>query len=262
MTSLADRTITALRSTHDDLAALVPGLSDDQLAGRSGASEWTVAQVLSHLGSGAEIALAGYRAALDGTAAPEQDFNERVWDRWNALGPRDQADGFLEHDAELVATLEALTPDQREDVKVKLGFVPAPLPLASVAGLRLNETALHSWDVRVALDPAAKVDAGSAAVLVEHLAGDLGFLLGFIGKADRLAEPTRVRIAQSGAVILVDDRVSLSTSADDPTATFTGDLEAAIRLIGGRLGPAHTPAGVDVTGNVTLDQLRQVFPGY
>jgi uncharacterized protein (TIGR03083 family) len=262
MTSLADRTITALRSTHDDLAALVPGLSDEQLAGRSGAAEWTVAQVLSHLGSGAEIALAGYRAALDGTAAPEQDFNQRVWDRWNALSPRDQADGFLEHDAELVATLDALTPDQREEVEVKLGFVPAPLPLASVAGLRLNETAQHSWDVRVALDPAATLDAGSAAVLVEHFAGDLGFLLGFIGKADRLAEPARVRVGQSDAAILVDDRVSLSTSAADPTATFTGDLEAAIRLIGGRLTPAYTPAGVDVTGNVTLDQLRQVFPGY
>jgi uncharacterized protein (TIGR03083 family) len=262
MTSLADRTIAALRSTHDDLAALVPGLSDDRLAASSGASEWTVAQVLSHLGSGAEIALAGYRAALDGTAAPEQDFNQRVWDRWNALGPRDQADGFLEHDAGLVATLEALTPEQREHVEVKLGFVPAPLPLASVAGLRLNEAALHSWDVRVALDPAATVDARSAAVLVEHFAGDLGFLLGFIGKADRVPEPARVRLGRSGVAIVLDDRVSLTTSAAEPTATFTGDLEAAIRLIAGRLTPAYTPAGVDVTGNVTLDQLRQAFPGY
>ena len=26
--------------------------------------------------------------------------------------------------------------------------------------------------------------------------------------------------------------------------------------------PEYTPAGVDVTGNVTLDELRKVFPGY
>src|SRR3982750_4859153 len=108
MTSLADRTIASLRATHDELAGLVRTLDDDQLTRPSGASEWTVAQVLSHLGSGAEISLAGFRAALDGAPAPEQDFNERVWDRWNAMSPREQADGFLEHDAVLVQTLEGL----------------------------------------------------------------------------------------------------------------------------------------------------------
>src|SRR3954454_20519858 len=122
MTSLADRTIAALRATHDELAAVVPALTDDQLAGPSGASEWTLAQVLSHLGSGAEITLAGDRAALDGGPAPEQGFNEGVWDRWNAMTPQDQVPGFLEHDSLLVETLEGLSSDQRENVQVKLGF--------------------------------------------------------------------------------------------------------------------------------------------
>jgi hypothetical protein len=35
-----------------------------------------------------------------------------------------------------------------------------------------------------------------------------------------------------------------------------------LRLIGGRLSPAHTPPGVEVIGDVTLDDLRAVFPGY
>jgi len=35
-----------------------------------------------------------------------------------------------------------------------------------------------------------------------------------------------------------------------------------LRLIGGRLAPAHTPAGVEVIGDVSLDELRAVFPGY
>jgi hypothetical protein len=48
----------------------------------------------------------------------------------------------------------------------------------------------------------------------------------------------------------------------DPTATFTGPLEAAIRLVGGRLRPANTPERVKVTGAVTLDDLRRAFPGY
>ena len=262
MTSLADRTITALRSTHDDLAAIVPSLSDDQLSGPSGASDWTVAQVLSHLGSGAEIGHASYRAALDGTAAPEQDFNEGVWARWNALGPLDQASGFLEHDATLLRTLEGLTPEQREHLEIKLGFLPAPLPLATVAGMRLNEVAQHSWDVRVALDPAATLDAESADVLLEHFTGGMGFLLGFIGKADRVSEPARVQVEGTDVVIRIDDQVSLSTPATGATAAFRGEPEAAVRLLSGRLTAPYTPDGVDVTGNLTLDDLRRVFPGY
>lgn len=95
MSSLADRTIAALRSTHDEMAALVPGLSDDQLTHRSGAAEWTVAQVLSHLGSGAEITRASLRAAVGDASASDEDFNQGVWDRWNALGPVEQAAGFV-----------------------------------------------------------------------------------------------------------------------------------------------------------------------
>ena len=47
VTTLADRTIAALRATHDDLAALVHALTDEQLAAPSGASEWTVAHHVS-----------------------------------------------------------------------------------------------------------------------------------------------------------------------------------------------------------------------
>src|SRR3954470_21277579 len=55
MNTLVDGTIAALRANHDVLAELVPTLSEEQLMSASGATEWTVAQALSHLGSGAEI---------------------------------------------------------------------------------------------------------------------------------------------------------------------------------------------------------------
>lgn len=171
MTTLADRTIDVLRQTHDELAALVPALTDEQLTGPSGASQWTVAQVLSHLGSGAEISLAGYRGALDGTPAQDSNFNQTVWDRWNAMSPQEQAAGFLAEDATVVALLESTTGEQREGTEMTFGFLPAPIPLASTMGMRLNETVHHSWDVRVALDPAATLDPAAADVLVEHFAG-------------------------------------------------------------------------------------------
>ena len=262
MTSLADRSIAALRANHDDLAALIPDLTDDQLTGSSGASEWSVAQVLSHLGSGSEIGLATLTAALSGADAPDGDFNQGVWARWNAMTPQDQAAGLVEHNAALVAAFEALSPDQRATAEVSLGFVPFPLSLASYAGMRLNEVAAHAWDVHVALDPAASLPADTAQLLAEHLSGGIGFLLGFIGKADALREPALVDISGSGFGIAIGDGVSLTSTVTDPTATFTGPLEAAMRLASGRLAPAYTAADVEVSGNVTLEQLRRVFPGY
>jgi uncharacterized protein (TIGR03083 family) len=260
MTTLADRTIAALRDLHDELGTLVPTLTQAQLTGPSGASEWTVAQVLSHLGSGAEIALAPYTAALEGTPPPGPEFNQSVWDRWNAMSPQDQANGFLDHDATLVATLEALTPDQRENLRLELGFLPHPLDIATMAGMRLNEVALHSWDVHVGVDPAAALSDGAAEVLVEQFSGSMGFMLGFLGKADAL--DTTAVVDAHGLGLVIDDSVSLVPKAENTTATFAGPLEAFVRLVGGRLGDPYTPDTVSVTGNVTLDDLRRVFPGF
>jgi uncharacterized protein (TIGR03083 family) len=260
--SSTDRTIAALRAEHDLLAGVVLELTGAQLAGPSGAAEWTAAQVLSHLGSGAEIALAGYQAAFTGRRAPGDAFNERVWDRWNALSPAEQASEFIVHDEALVAALEALSSEQRETVTIDLGFLPEPLPLGAVLAMRLNEAAQHGWDVRVAVDPAAQICESTALVLAEHFAGGLGFLLGFTGKADALSAPAVIDLRGAGYSLRVEDRVRLSPEVGASTATFIGPLESAVRLFGGRLTPKYTPDHVDVVGNVTLDDLRRVFPGY
>ena len=47
--------ISALRHSHDALQGVVEPLNVDQLEQRSYASEWSIAQVLSHLGSQSEI---------------------------------------------------------------------------------------------------------------------------------------------------------------------------------------------------------------
>jgi uncharacterized protein (TIGR03083 family) len=262
VTSLADATIAALRANHDATAALATSLNDDDLNAPSGAEEWPVAQVLSHLGSAAEISLATLRSALGEGPAPDQAFNEGVWDRWNALDPQAQRDGFVEQDARLVEAYEALTTDQRESVEVSLGFLPHPLPLAAVAGMRLNEASLHGWDVAVAVDPDAALLEETADVVLQHFSGGLGFLLGFTGKADAVDGPAVVAIDGTGLAIVVDGKVSLQGSAPEATATFSGPSESVVRLIAGRLKPVHTPAAVQVSGNVTLDDLRRVFPGY
>lgn len=55
--SETDNVISALSREHDQLAALVSTFTGDDLRRPSGASDWDVSQVLSHLGSGAVINL-------------------------------------------------------------------------------------------------------------------------------------------------------------------------------------------------------------
>ncbi|MEV6872886.1 maleylpyruvate isomerase family mycothiol-dependent enzyme [Amycolatopsis sp. NPDC051128] len=257
MSQLVDRTITALRSEHDVLADLVGTLTDEQLAATSGAAEWTVAQALSHLGSGAEIGRAPIARATGETVAAED--NQTIWARWDASAPRAQAEGFLEHNGRWLETVEALTPEQRSSLTVDLGFLPEPVPLVTALGMRLNEVANHSWDVRVAFDPAAGVDAGSAATLVDLLAGPVGFMMSFVAKPAELAKP--VSIAVPGAGLVIDDAVTVVDHLESPSATFDGPVEAFIRLLSGRL-KAPYDNGVTVDGGVTLDELRRVFPGF
>ena len=59
--------------------------------------------------------------------------------------------------------------------------MPQPVPLATSLGMRLNESALHGWDVEVGLDPAAALSDASAALLAEHFGSTMTFLLGFAG---------------------------------------------------------------------------------
>jgi uncharacterized protein (TIGR03083 family) len=255
--TIVDASIAELRAIHDRLAGLVAGLTPDQLTAQSGAEDWPLDGVLSHLGSGAEMG----RYLLLGAIGAEIDppSNQEVWDRWNALPPAERASAFVESDEALVTAYEGLTPEQRETTEVDLGFMPQPVSLATTVGMRLNEAALHGWDIEVGLDPSAALREESAVLQAEHFSSTMSFMLGFVGKPEGVG-PARVGLGDF--TIVIADSVHLEDGADDTTATFDGPFEAGIRLLAGRLKPEHTPAGVAVSGNVTLDELRTVFPGY
>ena len=99
--SNADAAIAALRVGHDRLAKHVGTLTDADLAGPSGASEWDLSQVISHLGSGAEINANTVRAALAGRPNPGSELNKAIWDRWDSSSRRERADGFVRANAAL-----------------------------------------------------------------------------------------------------------------------------------------------------------------
>ena len=83
MSELVDRTITALRAEHDALVALLGTIGDGEgLSAPSGADQWTIAQVYSHLGSGAEIGRAPIARAAGEQVRAED--NQTIWARWDA----------------------------------------------------------------------------------------------------------------------------------------------------------------------------------
>jgi hypothetical protein len=135
------------------------------------------------------------------------------------------------------------------------------LDLAAFAGLRLNEHALHSWDIAVVLDPTATLPADVTSVAIDNLA----MITRFVGKPIGVERSVHVRTAAPARdfqLVLAAESVSLSplVIGDDQAAPdLVISAEAFIRLVYGRLDPNHAPQGDHST---LLDDLRRVFPGF
>jgi hypothetical protein len=76
--------IGALRGAQDRLAVLVAPLGPSDLARQSYEDDWTIAQVLSHMGSQAEIFRQFLEAGIAGRDPPGPEIFAPVWDAWNA----------------------------------------------------------------------------------------------------------------------------------------------------------------------------------
>lgn len=253
------QSIGALRKAHDETASIVGGFDEKQLGAQSGAAEWTVAQVLSHLGSGSELARS---TLLAGKRDPEDV--QPVWDRWNAMTPNEQASNFVECERRFVESLESLDDDELSSKRIDVGFLPAPIDVGFFVGMRLSEVALHRWDVDVAFDRDAAVRPYLVPLVLERLPLFAGFFAKPIGRDGKVAietsEPSRHYL-----LAVREDGASLSEEAQAPTGAGTRidmPAESLLRLTAGRLSAARTPAKVSIDGELSLDDMRKVFPGY
>jgi uncharacterized protein (TIGR03083 family) len=261
VTASAERLLAVLRRCHDELAARVRGLGEAGLTRQSYCADWSVAQVLSHLGSGAEIALAQFQAARAGAALLGPDDFRAVWARWDALPPRQQAAAFAESVPRLHEALGALDDAERRELRPY--FHAGPVDLPAFLAFRLVEQALHAWDVHVAFEPATAVDPEAVGLLAELLPFGASMadakVLGALAPA-RLAvattDPARQFVLDLGA------RARLCPADDGQVSGLLRlPAEALARLITGRLDPAHTPAGTVAEGRPSLEELRPLYPG-
>jgi uncharacterized protein (TIGR03083 family) len=234
------------------LRALVERLSPEELRAPAYPSEWTIADVLSHLGSGAEIFTRWVEQALGG---PEANPTP-IWDAWNAKNPDAKAADALRADRALLGRLDALSDDERERLTFQMG--PLTVDHAGLIRLRLNEHTLHTWDIAVVADPAAALPPDAAAIVLEALPMIAGYTAKPTGSTRRLHLRTSAP-EHSFVVDLSTDAVVFSRSEGSAVPDLELPAEALVRLVYGRLDPAHTPA---VRGSeADLDELRAVFPG-
>jgi len=245
--------VNALRQSHDELVALVTSLTDDQLSTQSGAAEWTVADVLSHMGSAAEI---GLHTITTGVA--DRDAMPAIWDRWNALSPTAKRDEFLTADRALIEKVERFSDEELDTRMIDTGFLPDPISVGTLLGMRDSEHALHHWDVRVAFDADAVVADYMVGPILEMLPTMAAFFAQPIGRDARVA----IQTDRGPYVLTLGEASSLTEGESDTPNRVSMSGEAFVRLTAGRLRPEHTPAGVTVEGDVSLDDLRRVFPGY
>lgn len=247
--------ISAVRNSHDRLAALLSALNEKQVETASYAGDWSIADVASHLGSQAEIFALFLDAGLAGEPGPGGDAFAPIWDRWNASRPSQQVAESTAANEAFVTRLEQVPEAERESFA--LSMFGTDLDLAGLAAMRLSEHALHSWDIAVALDPAATVSADAVDLLIDIVAQTAARS----GKPAAGAEPITIETAAPGRrfLLTVDPDVTLVASADPPGAALHLPAEALVRLVYGRLDADHTPAGV--ADDARLTELRTVFPG-
>ena len=250
---MSDR-LGALNRSADRLQELVAGLDDAALARRAYPTEWTVADVCSHLGSGAVIMQRRLDDSVAGVDTPE-DFAPGVWDEWNAKTPRAQADDALTADRALLDRLDGLGDADRAGFEFAMG--PMTFDFDGFVGLRLNEHALHVWDIAVSFDPTATVATDAAAGIVDNLQ----MWARFTGRPTDDARALVVATTDPERTVWITlgpDTVSIDATgpADGPDLVLPA--EALVRLVYGRLDPDHTPP---VVGPGSLDELRPVFPG-
>ena len=249
-----------LNASHRRLRGLLEPLDSAEVRAPAYPTEWTIADAASHLGSGAVISGLRFVAGLEGAEAPGNDVFGPVWDEWNAKSPEDQVRDVVAADAAFIDQITAVDDAQREAWALELWGTVADF--AGFVQLRVNEHVLHTWDIAVALDPAARLDPHGVRLLVDQLAPIVRYTA-------QPHEPLRIHVVTTAPEreFLLD----LGGTGDlrawddgDGEADLRLSAEALVRLVYGRLANDHKvtfePLPIDATG-IDLDDLTATFVG-
>jgi uncharacterized protein (TIGR03083 family) len=248
----------SLKALHNSVAHLnevIEKVGPDKYESSAYPTEWSIADTMSHIGSGAVILGQNFDNIVNGSE-PDPDFNQATWDEWNAKAPAEQVTDALAADAALLDQLQMLDEAGRDAFEFSMG--PFKFDFAGFVGMRLNEQALHTWDIEVTLDANAALAEDAAGVMLKNVP----MFVGFASKPNGEVLDLHVKTTDPEHQYVLsfkEDSVNLEDNEHGGNVDLELPAESFVRLVAGRLDAKHTPHGV---ASEHLDTLRTAFPGF
>ena len=264
--TLREETLATLEAEAAALEAYLAGLSETDLERPSACSEWTVAEVIGHITWGGHYFAEIVERARQGDTRPPGDLPPPGPARRQAIAARAKQTrveagaairaAFHEANEALAACLARVGPaDWDRPTMHRLG------PIRLVAQGRVNELAVHGWDIRSVIDPPGHLNAPSLPLLL----GLLERWVELLAQPDPRQEATyRLRFDFTEPGFEPRDLVVAPSAVRfGPASGESADLvlrchpEVPMLLAMGRLDPATAAAsyGMRLSGNEALVEL-------
>jgi uncharacterized protein (TIGR03083 family) len=248
----------SLKALHNSVAHLndvIEKVGPDKYESSAYPTEWSIADTMSHIGSGAVIAGQNLSNIVSGSE-PDPTFNQSTWDEWNAKAPAAQVADALAANSKLLDELQMLDEAARDAFEFSMG--PFKFDFGGFVGMRLNEQALHTWDIEVTYDASAVLAEDAAGVMLKNVPIFVGFASKPTGEVIDLHVNT-TSPDHHYVLSFKEDSVKLEDNEHGGHVDVELPSESFVRLVAGRLDPKHTPRGVE---SEHLDMLRTAFPGF
>ena len=271
-------TIALLRSESDALANFLASLDTEGWGRQSACDAWTVADAAAHIAQGSQGAVTSLTRACNGDPSPPEGqrlldagdrASESTADRARAFSAGKEAAELIQAYGEgadrLVQTVSDLRPEDWEKPSFhRRGIIPVHENVTR----RIQEIAIHGWDIRSAFDPAAEISEAGAQEIATVGHRWLGVCFQPLpGGAD-----ARFRFEVSGPnpfsedVVLEGDGFRIEAASDAvPDVVFRANTSAYVLLIYGRLdiSSGSVPVQLEIDGPLEKALLfTQSFQGY
>jgi uncharacterized protein (TIGR03083 family) len=254
------------RAEYDDLLLYLERLPAEGWTEQSACDDWQVYQVASHIASGQKINRARFETGLRGAPPMTDEQRKAIWDHYDSLKPDEMLKAFRDGNDEYFELVDSLGDDE---LGRTVEWFFGPIPVATALTLRLNEQALHAWDIHSARDKQATISPAAVPDLLENVLTPTS--LGGLVKperAERLQGKTIEFVLKQpdGAATLElrpDGVTGSQCRTDDADLTAELRSEAFVRLLWGRYDVARGLRSdeLELSEPDLAGQLQALFPG-
>jgi len=222
--------IDTVKAQSEATGRIVDSLSDADFAKDApGCPGWKVNNVVMHLTVGAQL--------FAGSAAGDKSIWERRDEHVKAVAgaaPAEMKRHHADANRQFIASLESLSP---AELQSKTATHPAvgEIPLLRLAGMRVSEATIHSWDIESARNPHAKLEGPGVPMTLEAISG--GWPMWFL--PEQISGISRTYRLVGGSfdrrLTIGEGKASWAEGPGQADITLTMDAGDLALLIAGRL---------------------------